>query len=365
MMKPADWTLSSRYYTDPAIFAQERDRIFLKSWIYAGHASQASQPGDYLTVDIIDQGAMIVRGHDGALRAFHNVCQHRGHRLVEGRGRSPVITCPYHAWAYALDGGLRTARGSEKVPGFRPEEFGLKPVQVEDFLGFLFVNLDLDATPFAEQYSGLADEIHAFAPWLDELIPLNEARAAYEDDADLACNWKVLLDNCVECYHCTPGHPAFVDLIDIETYRIKLHPMHTTHTGVACKPRNKAYDYAPDAAVKGIVFWHIWPNLTFGMFPGSENFVAFVIDPVGPEQTRSRGDRFVLPGPESAYDKARQAYGTNTLWPEDKGICEAVQRGLRSRGYTRGRFILNDERHDLTEHAAAFFQQKVLAALEA
>jgi choline monooxygenase len=358
------WTLPARYYWDPAIFAKERDRIFFRSWIYAGHAKQIAEAGSYLTLDILDQGIVLLRGHDGAIRGFHNVCQHRGHRLLEGRGRVPVVTCPYHAWAYGLEGELRAARGSEKVSGFDPARFGLKPVRVEEMLGFLFVNLDRDATPFAEQAVGLADQIRERAPWLDRLVPINDGRSLAPEDAGLDCNWKVLLDNCTECYHCSTLHPAFVDLVDIETYRIEVHPLHTLHTATSTRPRNKAYGYGGDTTVTGVAFWHVWPNLTLGLMPGSPNFVAFVIDPVAPERTGTRGDHFVLPGPETDEDKARHAYTSGPLWVEDKAICESVQRGLRSKGYDRGRFILNDRRHDLSEHVLDFFQSKVLAALE-
>lgn len=356
------WTLPARYYTDPAIFEREKERIFLRSWLYVGHESQVAEPGAFLTYDIYDQGVAIVRGHDGTLRAFHNVCQHRAHRLLEGQGRLPVITCPYHAWAYGLDGALRTARGSEHVPGFDARAFGLKPVRVETFLGLVMINVDEHASPFAEQAVGLADQVRARAPWLDDLV-LSDA--GFRTGEEVACNWKVLLDNCTECYHCAPTHPAFVDLVDIETYTITTHALHTMHTAVCSKPAtNKAYAYGADDAVQSFAFWHVWPNITLGVMPGTENFLVFAMDPVAPGRCRTRGQHFHRPGAPVPSDLAREAYGDGVLWPEDKGIVELVQRGLASRGYDRGRFIVNDDRHDLSEHAAAFFQEKICAALE-
>ncbi|MEX2649464.1 MAG: aromatic ring-hydroxylating dioxygenase subunit alpha [Alphaproteobacteria bacterium] len=356
------WTLPARYYTDPGIFALERERIFLRSWLYVGHESQVAEPGGYLTYDLYDQGVAVVRGMDGTLRGFHNVCQHRAHRLLEGRGRTPVITCPYHAWAYGLDGALRTARGSENVPGFDRTGFCLKPVQVESFLGFIMINFDLAAPPFASQAEGLADQIRDRAPWLDELTLC--ANDGFRSGEDVACNWKVLLDNCTECYHCAPTHPAFVDLVDIETYRIEPGRLHTMHTAQCTKPANAAYDYAPNAPVRGFTFWHVWPNITFGIMPGTENFLAFAMDPVAPTRCLARGQHLRKSGAPRESDQAREDYGNNVLWPEDKAIVESVQRGLASRGYDRGRFILDPDRHDLTEFAAMFFQARIRAALE-
>ena len=125
------YTLSARYYISPEIYDREREAVFYRSWIYAGHVEELREPGSFITVPIIDQNVAVVRGKDGTLRAFYNVCQHRAHELLRGRGRTPVITCPYHAWSYHLDGRLRTARGSQNVEGFNADEFCLKGIQVE------------------------------------------------------------------------------------------------------------------------------------------------------------------------------------------------------------------------------------------
>ena len=121
------YTLPARYYTDPAVFEREKEEIFFKSWQYVGPASEVAQPGDYMTTTIVDQGVFAIRGRDGELRAFYNVCQHRAHELLQGKGNvKAVITCPYHAWAYAPDGALRTARNCEAVAGFDKKDFSLQ-----------------------------------------------------------------------------------------------------------------------------------------------------------------------------------------------------------------------------------------------
>ena len=140
------FTMASRYYTDPLIFEEEKDRIFARSWLFVGHESTLRAPGSYQVVDIADESLALVRGRDGVLRCFYNVCQHRAHRVLKGSGTlGPVVTCPYHAWAYNLDGSLRTARGCENVQDFDKSAFSLKEVRVDTMLGLVFVNLDPQA----------------------------------------------------------------------------------------------------------------------------------------------------------------------------------------------------------------------------
>ena len=155
------YNLPARYYTDPEIFEREKEAIFFKTWQFVGHVEDLPEPGCYITTKIFDQNVVIIRGKDGHLRAFYNVCSHRAHELLEGSGKEAKISCPYHGWTYELDGGLFSARGSEKVKGFEPSEFCLKTVRLEVFLNLIFVNLDPDA-PSLERPSGvpIADHKH-------------------------------------------------------------------------------------------------------------------------------------------------------------------------------------------------------------
>ena len=145
------YTLPSRLYLDESIYAQEKQKIFYCNWHYAGHLSQLNKPGDYLTATIADESIFIVRGQDDTLRGFYNVCRHRAHQLLEGSGNTRNIVCPYHAWSYALDGELRHARISEKVPGFDKSEFCLQPVRVDTLCDLVFFNLDPDAESLDSQ----------------------------------------------------------------------------------------------------------------------------------------------------------------------------------------------------------------------
>ena len=144
----AGYSLPARFFYDEDVFRQERTNIFFKSWHLVAHVNELEEPGSFVTHDIFDQSVLVVAGRDGAMQAFHNVCQHRGNRLVESRrGKTPTFTCGYHAWSYTLDGCLRGAPNTQGVAGFNKSDHGLKPVRVETFASFVFVNLDPTRSP--------------------------------------------------------------------------------------------------------------------------------------------------------------------------------------------------------------------------
>ena len=245
------WRLPARYYLDPGVLELEKERIFFRSWLLAGHISQLAEPGSYFTLDLLGERLFFVRGEDDEIRGFYNV----------------------------------PAPGSSAGGG-------------------------------------------------------------------------------PECYHCGPAHPAFVDLVDMDTYRITRHDMHTTHVMESTNTHNTAYEYESVGAVRQAVFWHVWPNLDFGMIPGSPNFGVFSIDPVRVDLTRTRGVSLRLPTAPTELDRARDRYEAEVLLPEDIGLCESVQRGIASRGYTRGRFMVGDIGDGESEIATHFFQRRISQALE-
>ncbi len=342
-------------YSDPAILEREKERIFFRSWQFAAHGSQLAEPGDYVTMWVLDQGIIVIRGKDRRLRAFYNVCQHRAHELLRGSGRAKVITCPYHAWSYHADGRLRSARGSEKARGFDASAICLQPVRVEQLLDLVFVNLDRDATSLATTFPGLAEEITERTPWLGDVRWVGPDRIRPgPPEPELAANWKVLAENCLECYHCVPSHPDFVDLVDIGSYRVTVHGNWVSSLSRAGRPDNRAYPFRPNDPSRHADFWYLWPNTTLNVLPGDARFIAFRFEPAGPVATRLTFDVLAVPGTQP--NPARDAYGRDVLWPEDKSICEAVQRGLTSAGYRQGRFIVDRDMTEISEHGVHHFQ---------
>src|SRR5262245_6207596 len=194
-------TLSRDYFASDEILQAERERIFHRSWLLAGRRPQLRQPGGFFVVEIDRESVLVVRDGEGTVRAFHNLCRHRGSRLCgDPSGVLPrAIQCPYHAWTYGLDGGLRAAPNMADVHGFDKADWSLRPVALADWQGLLFVNLAADPAPFSEALPGLAGR---FAEWR-----LPELRSVQQTAYEVAANWKLFFHNYSECYHCPGVHP--------------------------------------------------------------------------------------------------------------------------------------------------------------
>ncbi|MCY3877775.1 MAG: aromatic ring-hydroxylating dioxygenase subunit alpha [Rhodobacteraceae bacterium] len=353
------YTIPAKYYLEPEIFEREKPAIYYRSWLYAGHASQLPEPGCFKETRIHEQSVVLVRGRDRELRAFYNVCRHRGHELVQGEGRTNLFTCPYHAWSYDLDGELKSSRNTHRMQGFDACEFSLKPVRVEEFCGLIFINLDMDTPPFRELVPGLEEEIRRYCPRLDGLS------FAQRDSYDVAANWKVLIDNFLECYHCHPAHKDFVSLCDMSTYRSRTHGIWSSHC--SAKPRsdaNSAYSFETGDVDFGYAGWFVWPNLTIWVYPGEPNISTLQMLPVGPGRTIEHQDWFVPDGLKSPQLMEAMDYQKSILQPEDISLCESVQKGLNSFGYNQGRFVIDDAESELSEHAVHHFQKLVMKALK-
>lgn len=352
------FTIPARYYLDADILELEKEAIFYRNWYYAGHQSQLTEPGCYLTVQVCDQNVIVIRDKSGELRAYYNVCQHRGHELLFGSGKVRTITCPYHAWSYGFDGELKAARNTEKLVDFDKCQFSLKPVQVEVFCGLVFVNLDLDAAPLKQQAASLEQEIREFCPRVDEVT------FAQRDDYDVASNWKVMIDNFLECYHCAPAHKDFVSLVDMDSYQIKVHEIYSSHVSNAAKTtESNAYHFEKGEVDFGYAGWFLWPNLTIWIYPGEPNISVLQMIPNGAGRTIEYQDWY-LPNPvPSQQQRDAMDYQREVLQPEDVGLCESVQRGLQSRGYNQGRFVVDPERSELSEHGVHHFQQLYVDAM--
>ena len=354
------FTLPGWAYTAPDVHEREKESIFFKTWQYGGGASQVTAPGDYMTAQILDQSIIIIRGMDGILRGFHNVCPHRAHQLLEGKGRIRAITCPYHAWGFETSGELRAARGAEKLPGFNFCDFDLKPVRVEIFADhFVFFNLDPNATPLRDLVPEVEAELRAEIAGFDTLTLFPEVARAM---MSVKANWKVVFDNYLECYHCGPAHRAFADLFDMSGYETRASGLWSSQKGEVRNPDSSAYTVKPDSQTNNGRFWWIWPNTTFNVLPGDPTTInMLVFQPTALGETRTSGQIFTAHGANP--DSARMEYLNTVLGPEDVGICESVQRGLASKGYTQGRFIYDPAGGQITEHAVHHFHRLLVETL--
>ena len=354
------YTLPKRYYLDPEIYEREKEAIFYRTWQYVCHHSHVAESGDYVTCRIADENVLIIRSGDGGLRGFYNVCRHRAHELLEGAGNVETIVCPYHAWSYHTDGRLRHARNAERVEGFDPAEFCLRPIEVEQFCGFVFVNLDPGAEALSVLAGALEADLRARVPYLDQLQPTSEM--SFGPGSGIAANWKVVVDNFLECYHCANAHPAFADMIEMSRYQQDTFDVWSRQLGPQTRHRNVAYEFSPDAANQCAAFWFVWPCTTINLLPGDAGLSVSAIRPLGLEEALFAG-HYYRPNSDSC-DRAREDYVADILGIEDQRLCESVQRGLKSRSYNQGRFIVDAERGGTAEHAVHHFHRLVVAALD-
>ncbi len=353
------YTLSSEYYLSAEVYTQEMEKIFYKSWQFVAHQSSFDKVGNYVTLKICDQNIFVIRSDDGNLRGFYNVCRHRAHELLQGTGNTNVaIVCPYHAWTYKVDGSLINARMSDSRPDFDKSKFGLREIRLEIFCGCVFINLDDHATSLNSMAGDLEQDILSRVPDLGVFqVCGNDMFGQTLNNA----GWKVVVDNFIECYHCSNAHPDFASLIDMKAYELDVFDYWSRQVSPIIRNKNSAYDIADDAVHQDAVFWYLWPNMTFGYFPGDSNFGVYSIQPIDLESCSFTGQSLALDG---KLNPNRAKYTSEILVPEDIALCESVQRGLKSRGYDQGPFMHDLRYQGISEHGLHHFHQLVLQALE-
>jgi choline monooxygenase len=322
---PDAQTLPFAWYSDEETLRRERRRIFARSWQYGGRADQVSQPGSFFATDAGGVPLLVARGQDGELRAFLNVCRHRGAILTEGCDRRETIQCHYHAWTYGLDGTLRAAPRSDRETGFDADELSLLPASVGIWGPFLFVNPDPHAMPLAEFLGDLQAILERD---LDLDAVAFHARVEFGSNA----NWKVVTENFLECYHCPTAHPGFSAVVDVHPDRYVLEP-HPTFSSQYCESRS--------GGERG-QFHLLYPNTGINVFPGPPNLSIGPILPNGPGRTERYLDYFFAPDADDAWLTDFFAFD-DQVGREDTALVESVQRGMEAGVLEQGRLLLNAE----------------------
>ncbi|MFY9240915.1 MAG: aromatic ring-hydroxylating dioxygenase subunit alpha [Roseovarius sp.] len=351
------YTLPAEMYHSKQTLEDEASAIFMRSWMYAAHISELAEPGQYVTLEILDQRLYVIRTKAGEIKAFFNVCQHRGHSLLHGKGQARgLIVCPYHAWSYDHDGKLQAAPNCTHVRDFSKDDFGIPEIRVDTMAGFIFVNLDPDARPIAESYPGAKDRILTLCPGAESL------QTTPDIVFDIEGNWKNVGDNLLECYHCSPAHKAFVNLVEMTSYTVETHENWSIQWG-SCRCENTAYDYDAESGSSEFCTLYLWPTTAIVKLPGTQGLAAFTFNPVAPEKTHQIFT-YCAPHPDLDQTEIRaMEYFQDVLGPEDVDLIENVQKGLHSMGYHQGRFMVDKTRPHLSEHAVHHFQSLVGKAL--
>lgn len=343
-------TLPYTWYRDPAVLDAERRRIFRRRWQYAGHRGQLPEPGTVAVARCGDVPVLLVRDREDVLRAFLNVCRHRGALLVEEDGACSSIQCPYHAWTYDLDGRLRAAPRSRMEPDFEPEGLGLVPLAVETWGPFVFVNPDADAEPLAEVLGGLPELVASAGVDVDALRFHSRTWSTYE------ANWKICCENFLECYHCQVAHPDLSKVIDVTTdgYRLEEARWYSSQYGPVRDDWSGSF--SPVGQVPRGQFHFVYPNLTINIMPGVPNLSIGPVLPDGPEGTTRFLDYFFAPDADPGWIEAMMAWD-DQIGVEDTQLVERVQKGVRT-GLLEGGVLFE------TERLIAHFDAMVVQDLE-
>lgn len=350
-------SLNSDAYVEQNWFQTDMQHILAKTWQWVCHTEKVREPGSYVTLDVASMPIAIVRDSEGHLRAFYNVCKHRAHQLLSGSGSATRITCPYHAWTYKLNGELIRAPHTENLYDFDTRNICLDQIQVEEFCGFIYVNLDPDAEALASQSGELKKEIDHWAPDIDQLTFGH--RLSYEINS----NWKNVVDNFLECYHCPVAHKDFCELVDMDTYKVTTHSIYSSHMADAGNSPNAAYDVS-NATVRTHAVWWLWPNTCLMRYPGRSSMIVLNIIPAGPAKTLETYDFYLeTPEPDDMEIEAIR-YLDEVLQKEDIALVESVQRGMSTPAFSQGRIVHDPGGSGKSEHAVHHFHGLVLDAYE-
>ena len=342
-------TLPSRFYVDPAILTLEKERIFRKTWQLVGTLNQAcgevdgaqrtiADPGAFFTIDVVGEPVVVVRDSAGTLRAFSNVCRHRAGPVAQGSGCRNVFNCAYHGWTYTLDGRLIGTPEVDGMEFFDRSTMGMVPLRCETWEQFIFVNFDPEAPPLSAFLENIPV---AAAGFQFQGLELAERRDYYVN-----CNWKVYVDNYLEGYHIPIVHPGLMKEIDYPRYRTEVFRYSSQQLGPVkeVNPGDTGERvYAPGAGLKEALYFWVFPNLMLNIYP--DNISTNLIVPLGRDRTLTIFKwYFHDPHSEKTKDRARKTMGfSETVQQEDIHICEAVQRGLQSSTYDRGRYSVKRE----------------------
>jgi phenylpropionate dioxygenase-like ring-hydroxylating dioxygenase large terminal subunit len=351
-------SLHADAYTKQRWFDADQREVIGRSWQWICHGEAVREPGQYVAETVAGMPIVALRGSDGILRAFYNVCQHRAHALVEGHGTTNSIVCPYHAWTYDLTGALTSARHTGHLNDFDVDTVCLDEIQVTEFGGFIYVNLDREAEALETASGDLGAEIAHWAPDVSKLTFAH--RLSYE----IRSNWKNVVDNFLECYHCHVAHKDFVSLVDMDTYKVATHDIYSSHMAEAGKGDNTAYDVS-DATVTDHAVWWLWPNTCMMRYPGRGNFIVLKVIPIAPDLTLETYDFFFESTDPNEAERESIRYLDEVLQVEDINLVESVQRGMSTPAFDQGRIVHDPAGSGLSEHALHHFHGLVLDAYAA
>ncbi|WP_162529756.1 aromatic ring-hydroxylating oxygenase subunit alpha [Nocardioides caldifontis] len=308
-----DRGLPVHWYNDDAVLNHERELIFRKSWYHVGHVDQLANVGDFLTATIAEASVLLTRTKEG-IRGYFNTCRHRGHLVKsEPAGNARSLLCRYHGWNYELDGSLRSAPYAQDEVGFDKCAFSLTPIKVDFWGPLIFANLDVNAPAFMERFHELPEQAAKEGWQMGDGF-----RRVPREPYTIEANWKLVIDNSIECTHCTLTHPSFA-----RTYNVKM-PVYQYHAF-----ENYSYQWGPaqvEQRMGNYQQWYMFPS-TIPVRAGGLVYDVWTFAPVSATTTQAVGTHYFH---ESVTDAEIEAYyaGYSTITAEDQDVMENMQRGL-------------------------------------
>lgn len=356
-------TLPGWIYRSESFHALEREAIFTRTWQLVGHQSEIALPGDYLRFDLMGESAIVLRDRDGEIRAFYNVCRHRAFRLLDGATGhcGKAIRCRYHGFTYGLDGALLAVPGEPMFDGIDKSCHGLRSIELEIFLGLIFIRFGGDGPSVAMQLSPYLEALQRYR--IEEMQPLGP-----HVTTPIRADWKVAVENNIEGYHIATAHPGLQRLYG-RNYRFETAPLGVSHAGGELRTMptqtwsERHYlnllpevEHLEPQQRRGWYYYAMFPNLAFDIYPDQIDY--FQILPIAPGMAMSRFRAFALPDPRREMRAARYLNQriNREVGKEDVALVEGVQAGLGSRGYGTG--ILSGQ-----ESRVKQFHDMILAAI--
>ncbi|MDX2162489.1 MAG: aromatic ring-hydroxylating dioxygenase subunit alpha [bacterium] len=326
-------TLDASWYLDPRVFELERERIFARTWQCVARIDDLSKPGDYLATDVVGEPIVVLRDGSNQLRAYYNVCPHRAGIVARGKGNRKSLQCLYHGWTFDLEGCLLRIPGFEGTKDFDPALNGLKPVRIDTWGQYVFVNLDPNAASLDETWGSVAN-VASGLNW-DEWKLVE--RAEYLID----CNWKVYIDNYAEGYHAPMAHPGLSREMNLDDYYVDTWRFQSLQYVKVKEGGHVSKRRYPNPGPNDYIKYHVWfPNFMIDEYP--DNISVNVVKPITHEKTLLTFEWYFKSDVDEAVMESMVKFADEVQY-EDIEICEYVQRGLKSRSYNTGRYSARHE----------------------
>jgi choline monooxygenase len=327
-------TIPGSWYFDERVADLEAKGVFGANWIMVARGDQVAKPGQFCTMELAGEPLVLVRGADGVLRAFYNVCRHHAAAVVTvAEGNANQFRCPYHGWTYGTDGSLKGAPEFQDVCDFDPRHHGLAPVRVAEWEQFCFVNLDLTAEPLPQWLGDLRAQIGE--------LDLGSLKFFERREYVLNCNWKVFVDNYLDGgYHVPHLHKGLNSVLEYKHYTIENGQNYCLQKSPMRAPSDADTAMAETRRGAWALYYWVYPNFMLNWYEGvlDTNLVL----PVGIDRTRVIFDFYFAAGSDAVYNR-QSVEVSDRIQKEDLDICESVQRGLRSRAYNAGRLSVRRE----------------------